>query len=66
VLVLSRPIEQLDTDISRDAKGFLPDNALIRSACYVRPMNYGMVKIVLEQAISSPAEFELAELHEAI
>jgi hypothetical protein len=29
-------------------------------------MNYGMVKIVLEQAISSPAEFELAELHEAI
>jgi hypothetical protein len=29
-------------------------------------MNYGEVKIILEKAISSPAEVELAELDEAI
>ena len=29
-------------------------------------MNYGAVKIILEKAISSPAEVELTELDEAI
>ena len=61
------PIQQLAAHCSPEANGFLlQDNEQIRPPCYVPAMNYGAVKIILERAISSPAEVELPELDEAI